>query len=121
MHAGRRGGGSRESKLDHDWADSFMDPRYLGIGAEPKEAKRLRAWQELMCEAEFWRGKGFPDEIEKIMTEGASIDTVGSASISGFEIPQYPYASEEARREASVETDRAVAVGHMEYVPAEVT
>ena len=58
-----------------------------------------------------------PEEIERIMTEGAPISTVGGESISGFEIPQYPYVSEEARREASVETDRAIAVGHMECVP----
>ena len=121
MHLGRRGGGSRESYLDHDWADTFMDPRDLGIGAEPKEAKRLRAWQELMCETEFWRGKGFPAEIEKVMTEGAPVDTVEGEGVAGYEIPQYPYASAEARREASVETDRAVAVGHMEYIPEEET
>jgi hypothetical protein len=98
-----------------------MDPRDLGIGAEPKEAKRLRAWQELMCETEFWRGKGFPAEIEKVMTEGAPVDTVEGEGVAGYEIPQYPYASAEARREASVETDRAVAVGHMEYIPEEET
>ena len=34
-------------------------------------------------------------------------------------MPQYPFPSLEARREAVAECDRAIAAGHMEYVPSE--
>ena len=50
MVMGRRGPGSDESYLCHDWAESFMDPRdLLGIGVEPmKSQKRQAAWQEMV-------------------------------------------------------------------------
>ena len=116
MVMGRRGPGSDESYLCHDWAESFMDPRDLGIGVEPmKSQKRQAAWQEMVLEPECWKGKGLSPWAEKIMTEGAPVHM--QATVGGYEIPQYPFASSEARQEAAWETDRAIAAGHMEHVP----
>ena len=116
MVMGRRGPGSDESFLCHDWADGLADPRDLGIGVEPmKSQKRQAAWQEMVHEAECWKDKGLSPWVEKIMTEGASVHM--QASLGGYEIPQYPFASAEARQEAVWETDRAIAAGHMEHVP----
>ena len=53
MHAGRRGVKGETRSISHDETDRFMDPRDLGIGAEDKSAKRLRAWKEIMREPAF--------------------------------------------------------------------
>ena len=94
MWAGRRGIGSKGRPIDHAESDAFMDPRDLGIGVEPKHEKRRRAWREMMGEASFWEGKGFPEQIVRVMTQGADVTMV--EDIGAVEVPQYPYASEEA-------------------------
>ena len=56
-----------------------------------------------------------PADVERIMTEGVMIDM--DADHGAFEIAQYPYPDDQALMESLIEADRALAVGHMEYVP----
>ena len=58
-----------------------------------------------------------PPNVVEIMTKGASIEL--ERAIRAREVPQYPFASPAARAEASIEADRAIATGHMSYVPAD--
>ena len=113
---GRRGL-KRTERLDHDEAERLMDPRDQGIGKEPKQAIRERAWKHMNTEGGFWRDKGLPDRIEEYMTHGVGVTLLSDQG--GYEVAQYPYASSEARAEAAMETDRAIAVGHLSYVPSE--
>eukprot|EP00966_Prymnesium_polylepis_P190049 4404283-Prymnesium_polylepis.1 len=66
-------------------------------------------------EPERWRGKGLPPEVEKLVTVGAQIEV--EAEVDFFEVPQYPWAADQALVEGILEADRALAVGAMEYVP----
>ena len=116
MVIGRRGCSSHPSHLDHDQSEAYMDPRDLGIGVEPmKSEKREISWRELVLEPSGWLGKGLSPWVEKVMTEGAPVSM--QTELGGYEVPQYPFPSLEARREAVTECDRAIAAGHMEYVP----
>ena len=114
---GKRGHGTKESWLDHDRCRAYMDPRDCGLKTAAEAEKRERAWRPVWWEPEFWRQKGLPKEVERVMTEGAEVEFERSLAAGSF--PQYPFESAEARYEASVEADRAVATGHMEYVPLE--
>ena len=64
-----------------------------------KSQKRVLGWQELVLEPECWRGKGLPPLVEEIMTNGAPVDM--AADIGSYEIPQYPFASDEARPDSN--------------------
>ena len=118
MSIGRRGGGSKESKLDHKRCRAFMDPRDTGeVKSRSDDTKRERAWTPVWWNSELWEGKGMPREVERIMTEGAEVEL--ERALQAGTIPQYPYPDANARYEVSIEADRAVATGHMEYVPSE--
>ena len=117
MSFGQRGHGTKESFLDHERCKAYMDPRDLGAKSRAEDEKRERAWRPVWWEPEFWRDKGLPAEVERVMTEGAPVEF--DAELMPGAIPQYAFASHEARFEASMECDRAVATGHMEYVPAD--
>ena len=56
-----------------------------------------------------------PADVELIMTEGVRIEM--NADAACFEVPQYPYPDDESLLESLLEADRALTVGHMEYVP----
>ena len=56
-----------------------------------------------------------PADVEAIMTEGVRIEV--DADSCGFEQPQYPVPDAESMVESLLEADRALSVGHMEYVP----
>ena len=111
---GKRGV-KKSEQLDHDEAESWMDPRDRGVGKEPKQAIRERAWKHMNVEGSFWANRGLPDKVEEYMTHGVGVTLV--SDLGGYEVAQYPYASAEARAEAAMETDRAIAVGHLSYVP----
>ena len=114
---GRRGGGSKESYLDHDFVEQFMDPRDRGIGEEPKERKEIRSWTYYPHDPEMWSGKGLDPPVEDLMTRGALVEML--AERPATEVKQYPFPSVEAHAECLLEADRALATGHMEYVPDE--
>ena len=115
--AGRRRGASRECRLDHEAVRAEMDPRDRGEGVEPSSEKAARAWRPVPWEPSRWVGKGLPPEVERLMTEGARIER--EAEVSFFEVPQYPWPSEEALAECILEADRGLAIGAYEYVPVE--
>ena len=118
MSMGRRGGGSKESKLDHARCRAFMDPRDTGeVKSKSDDSKRERAWTPVWWNPELWEGKGMPAKVERIMREGAEVEF--ERALQAGTIPQYPYPDVNARYEVSIEADRAVATGHMEYVPAD--
>ena len=115
---GRRGSRPRAgARLVHSEVSEYMDPRDRGVGLEPKEAKELRSWLYYDWEPERWRGKGLPERVERLMTEGAVVES--DAVDGGYEVRQYPWASAKGQVEAMLEADRALAVGAMEYVPAD--
>ena len=59
-----------------------------------------------------------PAEVVRVMTEGAVVEL--ERALEARDVPQYPFASPAARYEASIEADRAIATGHMSYVPLEL-
>ena len=107
-----------ESKLDHDAVRHEMDPRDRDDYVEDKVAKAELTWSPISHDPALWRGKGMPADVEAIMTEGVRIDV--DADAASFEVPQYPYPDEESLMESLFEADRALSVGHMEYVPDEM-
>ena len=108
---GRRSSGTKESHLDHNRCRAYMDPRDLGTTTRAQGDKRASTWAPMLWEPTFWEGKGLPPEVEEIMSKGATIEF--EKALAAGAIPQYPFMSGEARYEASIETDRAVAAGHM--------
>ena len=108
----------RSSMLVHAEVRHAMDPRDLDGHVEDKLAKQELTWSPISHDANLWRGKGMPADVEAIMTEGVRIDM--DADRSCFEVPQYPYPDEESLLESLMEADRALMVGHMEYVPDEM-
>ena len=50
-------------KLDHDLADSHMDPRDLGVGEEPKIEMERRSWSYYPHDPERWRGRCSRSEL----------------------------------------------------------
>ena len=92
-----------------------MDPRDTGKKVWADSSKRERSWEPVPWDPQLWRGKGLPAAVEAIMTEGTVVEL--HRALHAREIPQYPYASQEAQMEASIEADRAIATGHMSYVP----
>ena len=116
MSIGARGHPGKGLVLDHDRCEKHMDPRDAGVKTWADRDKRLRAWRPVWHTPDLWRDRGLPAAVEELMTEGAHVEM--ERSLQAREVAQYPFASSEACYEASIEADRAVATGHMEYVPA---
>ena len=105
-------GGSSLVHSDVEWAMDEADR--LGLKADPME-KAILSQSYLPWEPERWMGKGLDSETERIMTEGVRVDANRAAR--SFEVPQYAFPSAEAMARAIHEADRALAAGHMSYVP----
>ena len=114
---GRRAGPKVSSRLQHSLVEHAMDERDREGYKEDKEAKKELTWTPISHDPALWRGKGMPADVEAIMTEGVRIEM--DADSSCFEQPQYPFPDGESMLESLLEADRALAVGHMEYVPDE--
>ena len=112
---GRRAGPQASSQLLHEDVEHAMDPRDRGEIAEDKDAKRVLTWTPISHNGDLWKGKGLPADVEAIMSEGVRIDM--DADSSCFEQPQYPFPDDQSMMESLLEADRALLVGHMEYVP----
>jgi hypothetical protein len=118
LSIGARGAPASGRRLDHDVCRLHMDPRDLGKKTWADADKRERAWRPVWWDPERWAGNShLPPNVVEIMTKGASIEL--ERAIRAREVPQYPFASPAARAEASIEADRAIATGHMSYVPAD--
>ena len=115
---GRRAVPKGSSHLNHDLVREFMDVQDLDGFEDDKCAKSELTWTPISHDASLWRGKGMPADVESIMTEGVIIEMDADASC--FEVPQYPYPDAQSLLESMIEADRALAVGHMEYVPDEM-
>ena len=117
MCVGRRKWAKREFKLDHDAVREYMDPRDQGGYTFDAERKQAAAWREMPWLPELWEGVGLPPTMEEGMRQGFEVDL--TADPGTFEVPQYTWPSGEALMECIAETDRALAVGAMEFVPDE--
>ena len=115
MSIGSRGEQAGGHRLDHARCNPHMDSRDIGKKTWADDSKRERAWEPVPWDAERWRGRGLPEAVAKVMTEGTVVEL--HRALHAREIPQYPFASQEAQMEASIEADRAIATGHMSYVP----
>jgi len=115
MSIGSRGEQAGGHRLDHARCNPHMDSRDIGKRTWADDSKRERAWEPVPWDAERWRGRGLPEAVAKVMTEGTVVEL--HRALHAREIPQYPFASQEAQMEASIEADRAIATGHMSYVP----
>jgi hypothetical protein len=104
--------------LDHSKVEPFMDPRDRGSPSCGKGAKAALAWSWLSRHPERWVGAGFSPEIERMMTVGVEIDTIGDDKDSSQEISQYKFKDAEHFVRGSQECDRALICGHLEIVPA---
>jgi hypothetical protein len=115
MYAGRRLWAEREFRLDHSKVREYMDPRDRGGYEYPAEQKQAAAWREMPWVPEMWEGAGLPPFWQQGMQDGFEVDLVHEQGAS--EVPQYPWPSGAALMECVAETDRAVHVGAMEFVP----
>ena len=106
------------SQLDHAAVKHAMDWRDRDEYVEDKLAKAELTWSPISHDPSLWIGKGLPADVESIMSEGVRIEV--DADSSAFEVPQYPYPDEQSMMESLFEADRALSVGHMEYVPDEM-
>jgi hypothetical protein len=61
-----------------------------------------------------------PPAIERLMTEGVIIDTVGDDELDAHEVAQYPFRDGAHFVHGSQECDRAILCGHLEPVPADL-
>ena len=106
------------SYLKHDDVRSALDVRDGKGFEDDRAAKSELTWTPISHDASLWRNKGMPADVEAIMTEGVKIDM--DVDVTCFEVPQYPYPDAQSLLESLLEADRALAVGHMEYVPDEM-
>ena len=112
---GTRGGRGKSLRLDHALCKPHMDPKDVDKKVWADDSKRERAWEPVPWDPELWRGKGLPAAVEAVMTQGTVVEL--HRALHAREIPQYPFASQQAQMEASIEADRAIATGHMSYIP----
>jgi hypothetical protein len=61
-----------------------------------------------------------PAAVERIMTEGVVIQTVGDDELDAHEVSQYPFRDGNHFTHGSQECDRALLCGHLEPVPADL-
>ena len=103
--------------LDHAKVALSMDERdRLGVKTDPLVKSEL-AQSYLPWEPERWIGKGLDVETERMMTEGVRVEAEHAGR--SYAVPQYSYLTAEATAKAIHEADRALAAGHMSYVPDE--
>ena len=115
MTIGRRAGPSRRSHLDHTDVIGEMDWRDQG-GYEFDPVEKARAtWQDFPHDPERYRGKGLPQWVEEMMTEGAVVNS--EAEVIAADHQQYMWPDGVALTEAIMETERHLAIGALEYVP----
>jgi len=119
LWAGRRRSAPPRVRLDRELSREHMDP--IDAGREPKEPgerKHERSWTPIRWEPERWVGKGLPEEVVSMMTEGVRVE--GPHVPAFYEIPQYEWESADCAIAGGIEADRAIAVGACEYVPVEM-
>ena len=122
LAAGRRECHPDGILLVHDEVEPFMDPRDRGQGTVPSGRKNAIAWSRLDRCPERWRDMGMSAEVERRMTEGVTIEPVGGEvahSLIDSEVAQYAFKDEEHLWMGALECDRALVVGHLEFVPAD--
>jgi len=119
LSAGRRHAVASKLSMDRAQAAAFMDPIDAGRSKKEDADKKLeRAWEPIQVHAERWRGKGLPEEVVRMMTEGVEVE--GPEKAGFYEIEQYPFGDTEHAMKGGEEADRALYVGAMEYVPDEL-
>ena len=102
-------------RIIHEDLKPFMDERdRLGIKADA-EAKAELAESYLIWEPERWVGAGFDERTTKAMTEGVRVEA--DAATGAYAVPQYAFPDAASLAHAIHEADRALAAGHMSYVP----
>ena len=112
---GKRHGPRRSTTLVHSDVRGSMDAQDLDGFVDDKLAKNELSWTPISHDADLWRGKGLPADVVEIMSEGVKIHMDLDASC--FQVPQYPFPDDQSMLESILEADRALTVGHMEYVP----
>ena len=119
LSAGRRRSTLPTMQLDRERSRAAMDD--IDAGRAPKEdgdLKHQRSWEPIELDASVWHGKGLPDEVVSMMTEGVRVS--GPPQAGYYEIPQYQFVDAEHELMGAAEADRALAVGACEYVPDEM-
>ena len=119
LAAGRRRSTLPTMQLDRERSRAAMDD--IDAGRAPKEdsdLKHQRSWEPIELDASVWHGKGLPDEVVSMMTEGVRVS--GPPQAGSYEIPQYKFVDAEHELMGAAEADRALAVGACEYVPDEM-
>ena len=102
--------------MDYEMLRAHMDPRDNGDEPANPDAKQDLIWSQIPWDSERWRDKGWPPEVEKLMTNGAQVpEPPGDRAYREF--GQYPWDADEALMAGISEADRAITVGAMEYVP----
>jgi len=114
-HVGRRAGVTAVRRLVHADVLRDMDVRDQGaFESDPIEKARF-TWQDFPHDAERYKGKGLPPWVEKMMVEGAVVES--GKEVIAKDHQQYMWPDGVALVEAILETDRHLAIGALEYVP----
>ena len=115
MSAGQRSWAARAFTLSYEVARTHMDPRdQEGYEYNP-EAKQAASWREMPWVPELWESVDLPPELSNAMCNGVQIK-MGVGAIPA-QMEQYAWPTGEALMHCVIETDRALHVGSMEYVP----
>ena len=116
MWAGRRRGARSTRRLVHSEVRSFMDPRDQSAWKPIAEEKAAFIFAPMEVDRGAWAAASeMPAAVRELMTAGAQ-PNLGFEPPKG-EIPQYELGSAEGLHECIWECDRALAVGHLEFVP----
>ena len=118
MWSGLRRAAPPACKLVHEELRQYMDPRDR-CGWKPVAAEKAAfIFSPMETDRTAWAAAtGMPAPVRKMMSEGATPNL--AYEMSAAEVPQYELESDEGRRECVWECDRALAVGHLEFVPDE--
>ena len=115
MSAGQRSWAARAFTLSYEVARTHMDPRdQEGYEYNP-EAKQAASWREMPWVPELWESVDLPPELSNAMCNGVQIK-MGVGAIPA-QMEQYAWPTGEALMHCVIETNRALHVGSMEYVP----
>ena len=114
--AGSRRGARSVRKLVHEDLHQYMDARDR-TGWKPEAAEKATfIFAPMGVDREAWAAASdMPEAVRRLMSVGAEPEL--GFEVPKREIPQYDLESAEGWRECVWECDRALAVGHLEFVP----
>ena len=72
-----------------------MDPKDRGAPGHGSGFKAALAWSPFHRHPERWRGKGLPEDVVKMMTDGVDVSIVDDGMHTSQEVSQYAFRDDE--------------------------